>query len=58
MVFEEEDRIRIINNNGLDTVLKIDLKNAPAKVENNNSADCVIIKSVCKIDHFDEEASE
>jgi hypothetical protein len=27
MVFEEENRIRIINNNGLDTVLKINLKN-------------------------------
>jgi hypothetical protein len=58
MIFEEENRIRIINTNGLDTVLRINLKNIKTKAENNNSNDSVIIKSVCKIDHFDEEVSE
>jgi len=49
MVFESENTIRIINKSGIDTVLELDFS-AKALEENRS----VKVKSVCKIDLFDE----
>jgi hypothetical protein len=53
MLFYEENKIRIINRGGLDTILELDFK-----TNNKMGPDTVRIKSICKIDHFDETKVE
>ena len=53
MYFEEENRIRILNPGGLDTIMELNFE-----TKNKKGQDTVIIKSVCKIDHFDDKLVE
>jgi len=49
MVFECENTVRIINKHGLDTVIQLNVDDFGFC---KDTANPVIIKSVCKIDHF------
>jgi hypothetical protein len=50
MVFEQEDKIRIINSFGLDSLLLLNI-DEKGNIK-DNKLPIVIIKSVCKIDHY------
>ena len=50
MIFEDENLIRLINKYGLDTVIQL---NFDTPEENP-----ITIKSICKIDHFDDDVNE
>ena len=52
MVFEQEDKIRIINGFGLDSVLQLNIDES-GNIKDKNLP--LIIRSVCKIDHFNSE---
>ena len=55
MVFEQENQIRIINSFGLDSVLQLN-------IDTNGEIMCdklpLMIRSVCKIDHFNTELQD
>jgi hypothetical protein len=45
MIFESENRIRVINKYGLDTIMQLNFSTPDTNP--------VTIKSVCQMDHFD-----